>query len=52
MDETIKRIEVTPSGTGPDTIRVGIWGYVFLMETAEAQELRDKLNTALGMVAH
>ncbi len=52
MDEAIRRIEAEPSTVGPGVIRVFIWGYSFHMETAEAQELRDKLNTALGMVAH
>lgn len=52
MDEAVKRIEADPSPYMPGNIRVYIWGYAFIMETAEAQELRDKLNTALGMVAH
>ena len=35
-----------------DMVRVRIWDRGYIMEPEDAQELRDKLNTALGMVAH
>lgn len=52
MDKTIKQISAEPAPYFPGNIRVYIWGHAFVMEIAEAQELRDDLNTALGMVAH
>lgn len=57
MDEAVKRIDVSVIKADDgffehDMVRVRFWDHGYILEPEDAQELRDKLNTALGMVAH